>query len=67
MKNKEFKMMRIKADYTIEIAAEKLGVAAATISNWENGQDIKSKYWRRLADLYGVEWTDIRNTMEGKC
>lgn len=47
---------RVNKGFTLQEAAEKLGVCANTVQNWEKGKSMpRMDKFRKLCRLYGVE------------
>lgn len=54
------KALRVNANYTQEIAAEKIGVTQKTLSNWENCTTYPNqKQIEKICELYGVTYDCI--------
>lgn len=43
--------------------AEQLGIAVSTLSRWENGAPVKSSQLARLAQLYGMTFSELMASM----
>lgn len=55
------KDLRIKHKYTIQNVANILGVSTASVSKWENGDDITTEHLYDLAKLYDVSFSELYN------
>lgn len=54
------KQWRQLKGYTQEEMAKKLDVSTVSLSKWENGQvSPRMKYIQKMADIFGVDVTDI--------
>lgn len=54
------KALRVNANYTQEVAAEKIGVSQKTLSNWENGTTFPDqRQIEKICEVYGVAYDYI--------
>ena len=54
------KALRVNANYTQEVAADKIGVSQKTLSNWENGITYPNqKQIEMICTVYGVSYDRI--------
>lgn len=54
------KALRVNANYTQEVAAEKIGVSQKTLSNWENGTTFPDqRQIEKICEVYGVSYDCI--------
>ena len=54
------KALRVNANYTQEVAADKIGVSQKTLSNWENGTTFPDqRQIEKICEVYGVSYDCI--------
>ena len=60
MEKISLRALRVNANYTQKVAAEKLGISQKTLFNWEQGNTYPNQQQiEKICDVYGVSYDCI--------